>query len=211
MESGRAALHEEIRARLRDRPRTVMDARRMLAPDRSRLIRIVIDDGDRSGRVLYGVYRKLVRDGHGAFRLVLQGLMPVRAKDIRRRRKGYRELTEIPVAICTELPDRLQFLHLPPEAWPVPASFVSCPTCTTETWGRFCADCGAVVRRGRERSDPGEGFRVAQAILATRGEPCGAGCGGHLADFHRHCAKCGFSREAEVEAGLPAGETAPVL
>ena len=193
---------QELTEAVRKRPRTVWDARALSAPARDRLLPIEIDDGQSASSRLYGIFRDVVRGPDGCFLLVFQGLLPTRMPEVRLRRNERYEIVRLPTSIIRQLPPVLSFMLLPVEDWRMPELFVSCPSCQFGAApgevnpGRFCVECGVVIRQGRWRKYPGEGFLAAQALIhaADNGQSCDV-CGGGVLPDHRFCMKCGTGGE----------------
>lgn len=211
-------LREPVRRGLAGRERTIYDARRLLSPHRDELIRLVVDDGMQPDPPVTGLYRTVVHSPAMGIGLVLDGALPVDAPDLRSQpafAQKRKRRTTFPVDLIRELPDGFRFLRAPRDEWPMPPAFVPCDRCGEQAnAGRFCVQCGILVRRGRRdgrrgrRSDfLGEGFAVVQTILrdgprVPDGERTEHICGAMIyRPRDRYCPKCGeeIARSAETD------------
>lgn len=183
-------------ARLKTRRRTVWDARRLLRPQFGRMHRFVFEDGQHAVVVRYGILIDVVHSPRYGFVLKVKGLMAEHdpaARSEPRRAWMRRSMSEIPVDLLRDpLPETMAFLTKPPEEWPFPPPTLSCARCSAEVVGRFCSDCGLVMRKGAHL---GELFSAEQQVLRYEFLPRGLAvehdCGAVVAPWWHHCAKCG--------------------
>jgi hypothetical protein len=178
-------------ARIADRTRTVWDARRILHPVIGQVVSIVRDDGQHAAVRRAGVLQDVIHTPSLGFALKIKGLLP--ADEAGRRlpaaRADQRRLTLVPVSsLRAPVDQRVVFLLRPASEWQLPEPWVSCPACGAMEAGRYCTQCGHLVRPNG--AHPGEGFSAEQEVLRERGSP-EHGCGAMWARHHLHCAKCG--------------------
>lgn len=184
MQVGMESLVRRALEAVRTRRPTVWDARRMLAPLFGRWIRFGVDDGQFVNVSCEGILRNVVHRPDEGFALVLDRVRPVSA----RARSGGRRM-RVPVRLMRSLPEELMFLAEPPARWRLPEVWLSCPRCAQNfVTGKFCQDCGAVVRKG---GWPGPGFAEVQRILREEPVVRECHCGGVMHADWRHCTKCG--------------------
>lgn len=190
-------LAQQLPEVLRHRPRTVWDARRLLQRFKQEIIPVVFDDGQDVRATQYGRFEDVVHTPTTGFSLVLRGLMFARDPEIRQGREGQQEQTTLPLSLIRELPEEFAFLFEPPDQWPMPDHFAPCPNCDFQlNTGRFCTQCGEVVRRGWQARFPGEGFASMQEALRrlhehTPRQAVQGDCGGRQHQSQQFCGKCG--------------------
>jgi hypothetical protein len=184
--------------RLKNRRRTVWDARHLLASQVGRPTQIRIVDAQYGAATMHGTFLNVMHHPETGFSLLFRGLSPYSERQQRNGAPGRYRRVSLPLSMIIDMPTAFRFLREPSAAWPVPSPIVRCPAdgCRhAGNTGRFCTRCGIMVRRGRWL---GDGFAVHQQALremadsAGAGDPCG--CGAVFGRNDTFCAKCGTRR-----------------
>lgn len=190
-------LYEEAERERSRRIRSIWDARRLLHPQRGRLIRVVYDDGQHASVVRHGVYLDVLKAPHLGLALKLKGFLPFDEFEearVAESPEDLRRITVLPLRLIRDLPAEFRFLQQPAESWAFPTPWVRCPRCGGEkNAGRFCSTCGTKLRKGVHL---GEGFSSLQRVLSRRSESdstdvMGHSCGALALRSWTRCIKCG--------------------